>query len=575
MQIGILPPELRSIEQLFAGDSRFSVPKYQRNFAWGPDEIEELWEDLLAAMQRQGEYFLGTLVLQRNDGETHEIIDGQQRLACIAMIFSAIRNVYLASRDNRASQLELAFLGSKDFAREAILTPKLVLNKINNETFVQNVLTSRDLKDIEDLLRRKTLHQSNRVLLIAYKYFLGVVTTEAANRGTRADEFLVPLINTLRSQLKLITIPVTSDEDANLFFESLNARGRELAISDLVKNRLYFEAGDQVDRAEQLWDQMESDLGRRPIPEFIRHYWIAKKAPSSSPMVREKHLYRMIAQAISGDKVAALALIQDIRESATDYAKISDFALWPDDPAYDESFSDAIADLRLFRVTQTNPLLLNTIQCFDPPSEVAKTFRIVANFCYRYFIIGNQSPGNLEKVSADIARQIRDGTYTSASGIADALRAVNPDPTFRSDFTLATFTRARARIARYTLSKISDHLAHASGQAGAELVANTNPRQVTLEHVLPRDLRAPWPKAFSTGIDPADFVHRIGNLTLLTAKVNREAADMSFSDKKRIALMPSQLPLNLDFKALDKWGEKEIEERQDRLAKRAIEVWRL
>ena len=107
MQIGILSPELKSIEQLFAGGARFSVPRYQRSFAWTADETEELWEDLFGAVQRSGEYFLGTIVLQRKDSEAQEIIDGQQRLACITMLFSAIRNVFLAARDERAQQIEL------------------------------------------------------------------------------------------------------------------------------------------------------------------------------------------------------------------------------------------------------------------------------------------------------------------------------------------------------------------------------------------------------------------------------------------------------------------------------------
>jgi hypothetical protein len=437
------------------------------------------------------------------------------------------------------------------------------------------VLESQDLQTVEASLRPKNLLPSNRLLLEAYRYFLTRVTSEAASKGRQSDEFLVPLIDTLRTQLKLIAIPVTSDEDANLFFESLNARGKELAISDLVKNRLYFEAGDQVDMAEQLWDQMEGDLARRPIPEFIRHYWIAKRTDPSSPIVREKHLYRMIAQVITGNKPEALRLIQDLRQSAADYARISDYALWPDDPAYDDPFSESLGDLRLFRVTQTNPLLLNAIQHFSTPSEIAKTFRIVANFSFRYFIIGNQSPGNLERVSAGIAHQIRAGTYTSSTHVADALRAVNPDPTFRSDFALAVLPKGRARIARYTLSKISDHLARRSGREGAERVVNPDGRQVNLEHVLPRDIPEPWRSAFSRDVDPAEYVFRIGNLTLLTARVNREAADKSFDEKKRIAFDSSQLPINESFRALTKWSEREIEQRQDSLAKAALEVWKL
>lgn len=576
MQIGILPPELKSIEQLFAGNSRFSVPRYQRSFAWTADETEELWEDLTGAVQRSGEYFLGTIVLQRKDSESQDIIDGQQRLACIAMLFSAIRNVFLAAKDDRAKQIETLFLGSKGFARDAELTPKLTLNKINNETFFQYVLGSKDASTVEATLKKNKddLNPSNGLLPEAYKYFLGRVAQEVASKGTKADELLVPLIDTLRTKLKLITIPVATDEDANLFFESLNARGKELAISDLVKNRLYFETGSQVDRAEQLWEQMEKDLARRPVPEFIRHYWIAKKAAKDSPNVREKNLYRMVANAIKGKQKEAMTLSQNLAKSAPDYARISDYSLWPDDSAYGDAFADTLDDLRLFRVTQMNPALLNAMQYFAKAADIAETFRIVANFGFRYFIIGNQSPGNLERISASIAYEIRAKTYTSPKDVADALRSVNSDPTFRSDFTLASI-EDRKKIARYTLAKITNYLAKQSGPAGAEQVANPDAKEVNLEHVLPQSVPSAWRSAFSSGVNPADYVYRIGNLTLLTAKVNRDAADKSFSDKKKLALNDSSLKINEFFSGVSKWGDKQIEQRQDGLAKAALEVWKL
>jgi Protein of unknown function (DUF1524) len=488
------------------------------------------------------------------------------------MLFSAIRNVFLASKDNRAVQIEVTFLGSKNYTRDAAIIPKLALNKINNETFLDHVVTSEDLAKVTGYLKKKDIQPSNRLLLEAYKYFLQKVTTEAASTGTQADNFLVPLIDTLRTKLKLITIPVATDEDANLFFESLNARGKELAISDLVKNRLYFETGDQVGRAEQLWEQMENDLARRPVPEFIRHFWIAKKTDKNSPNVREKNLYRMVAQDVKGNPGQAISLVQDLRQSSTDYARISDSDLWPDDAAYDDSFSESLDDLRLFRITQMNPLLLNATQLFSAPSDIAKTFRIVANFAFRYFIVGNQSPGNLERVSASIAYEIRAETYTSPTHVADALRAVNPDPTFRSDFTLASMKGAR--IARYTLSKINNLLAKQSPQGG-EQIANPNAKELNLEHVLPKDIPTGWHTTFSSGTDPADYVYRIGNLTLLNAKLNREIGGKLFAEKKRIALDSSPLKINDFFKSISNWGEQQIEQRQELLAKAALEVWKL
>ena len=158
---------------------------------------------------------------------------------------------------------------------------------------------------------------------------------------------------------------MTSEEDANLFFESLNARGKELAVSDLVKNRLYSEAGDQVTRAQQLWEQMETHLARRPIPEYLRHFWIAKKIDAKGFNVREKQLYRLIAQDVKGKRTLTLKLLTDLSSSAEDYARINDYNLWPDDDAYDANFEDALNALRLFRVTQCNPILLNAIQHYQ------------------------------------------------------------------------------------------------------------------------------------------------------------------------------------------------------------------
>lgn len=551
------------------------VPKYQRSFAWGADEIEELWEDLLSAMTRKSEYFAGTIVLHKKTHGPQEIIDGQQRLTCVSMIFSAIRNVFMASHDPRAEHLFIAFLGGKDFTRDAPVSPKLMLNDINNEVYLDRVVTSQNLEVIDAALKDKSLNSSNRLLLQAYRYFLAKITSEVGSKGTQADEFVVPLIDCLRNSVKLITIPVTSEEDANLFFESLNARGKELAVSDLVKNRLYLEAGKQVSRAQGLWERMESELGRRPVPEFLRHFWIAKKIEAGVSTVREKALYRMVSVKVRGKQAATLKLLKDLSLSAADYARISDYNLWPDEDAYDKAFEETLNDLRLFRVTQCNPILLNTIQKFRKPKDVAKVFRTVADFSFRHFIIGGQSPGNLERASNRIAVGIREGDYSTPDDVADAFRAVNPAANFRSDFELASFAKARAKLARYTLSRITNFMARVRTKTGAEQIANPDAKQVSLEHVLPQSPKSEWLSPFSKGIDPKDYIYTIGNLTLLNAKANQDEINESFAEKQRLALNDSTLDINQTFRVLKQWGEKEIEGRQAELAKTALQVWKL
>ena len=199
----------------------------------------------------------------------------------------------------------------------------------------------------------------------------------------------------------------------------------------------------------------------------------------------------------------------------------------------------------------------------------------MANFSFRYFIIGNQSPGNLERVSNGIAAGIRTGEHATAVKVADAFRAINPDASFRSDFKLALMPKARAKIARYALAKLTNFIAKQSGKAGGEQIANPDGKQLTLEHVLPQSPTPAWTKEFARGVKPVDYIYRIGNLTLLNAKVNREAADESFQNKQNMALNDSTLAINHYFKNLTRWADNEVEARQDKLAKIAEEIWRL
>jgi uncharacterized protein with ParB-like and HNH nuclease domain len=569
MSNGILPPELKSIEGLLSGNRIYSVPKYQRNFSWTKDEVQELWEDTCAAVEAEKmDFFLGTIVV-RDLQASLEIIDGQQRLACISMISSAIRNAFMAKGDDRAIQVFLQFLGAKDYNPQAVAKPRLVLNQQNNPTYLDFVISSADAVTVTNGLKDKTLTESNRLLLEAYKFFLEEIGKQVSNLGTRSDEFIVPLLNCLRSSVKVISIPVQSEEDAFHIFEALNARGKDLAVSDLVKNRLYSESGNQIGRAQQLWEKMEGDLVRRPIPEYLRHYWIAKRAPENELKVREKALYRTIA-ANSKGPAKAVGALTGFGSSARSYAMIEDYTLWPNDPNYDKSFELSLSELKLFRVSQCYPVLLNAVDEFKDPKNIAATFRIVANFSFRYNIIGGGTSGDLESVFGSIAYGIRSGTYTSPTDIADTLRGVNPDSKFRLAFESATIPKSKARLARHVLGRLNDYM----GGPQLEMVANKDPKVVNLEHILPQKPDASWKAFLSPGIGAEDLVDRIGNLTLLILKTNDKIGNKPFQ-KKQLAYKKSKLKLNTSLKRVKKWSDREIEKRQKELAKIALEVWKL
>ena len=93
-----IKPETTNLEDLFAGSTTgYYIPKYQRDYSWKIDELDELWEDIFKAYEKQEKYFMGTIVLNKENHEEHQkqydIVDGQQRLATFAILFNAIRIV--------------------------------------------------------------------------------------------------------------------------------------------------------------------------------------------------------------------------------------------------------------------------------------------------------------------------------------------------------------------------------------------------------------------------------------------------------------------------------------------------
>ena len=64
-------------------DRQFRVPPYQLPYAWGNDQVDELWSDLTDSLSDT--HFMGSIVLNVEDENTPEIIDGQQRLMTLSV----------------------------------------------------------------------------------------------------------------------------------------------------------------------------------------------------------------------------------------------------------------------------------------------------------------------------------------------------------------------------------------------------------------------------------------------------------------------------------------------------------
>jgi hypothetical protein len=547
-----------SLGELLRRPIAFAVPVYQRDFAWTKEEVGTLWSDLTIALSEgRDEYFLGAITVSRADtSKRSSIIDGQQRLAVIAMIFAAITDAWRKQGDEkRANGVFHDYLGSED-RRTGDVMPKLSLNEANNPVFQSRVLEGKTLKPEE----KKILSHSNRLLDEAQSQITKALQDWLAKSEDKASS-LLDLEEFLSTAVNLILIEADDEADAFVLFETLNDRGLDLAVSDLVKNYLFSLAGSHyLERFKQSWVEIATLVGSQNLTTFLRHSWL-----SETGLVRERDLYRTLRDNVKGTPPAR-QFMDKLRKRAELYAALSnpEHSYWADAPSDVRDYLDPLA---LFKVAQYRPVLLSAMEVASV-DLVTKILRLLVVVSYRYTVISQLGTGNLESIYTDCALAIRTG---KAKGIKDVFAALRPayvdDARFMADFAARQFTSAG--IARYSLAQLNDHL-----ESDPERQVAERSGRITLEHILPRNPGKAWGMNAGNAEDIDEVVDRIGNLTLLEKGKNRGLGNAGFKEKKEAGYATSGLALNKSISEYLDWTTKTIETRSHSLAKVARDVWR-
>lgn len=547
-----------SLGELLRRPIAFAVPVYQRDFAWTKEEVGTLWNDLTAALSEgRDEYFLGAITVSRADASKRSnIIDGQQRLAVIAMIFSAITGAWRKHGDERrANGVFHDYLGSED-RRTGDVMPKLSLNEANNPVFQSRVLEGKALTPEE----KKLLSHSNRLLDEAQSQINKALQDWLAKSDDEPSS-LLDLEDFLSTAVNLILIEADDEADAFVLFETLNDRGLDLAVSDLVKNYLFSLAGSHyLERFKQSWVEIATLVGSQNLTTFLRHSWL-----SETGLVRERDLYRTLRDNLKGT-APARQFMDKLRKRAELYAALSnpEHSYWVDASS---DVRDYLDPLSLFKVAQYRPVLLSAMEVLGV-DMVTKILRLLVVVSYRYTVISQLGTGNLESIYTDCALAIRSG---KAKGIKDVFAAIRPayvdDARFIADFAARQFTNAG--VARYTLAQLNDHL-----ESDPERQVAERSSRITLEHILPRNPSKAWGIVAGKPQDIAEYVDRIGNLTLLEKGKNRGLGNAGFAEKKAKGYSTSGLALNKNICEQEDWTKEAIKRRSDALAQVARVVWR-
>jgi hypothetical protein len=540
-------------------DGDLAVPLYQRSYAWRVENANELFQDVGTAIaEKEPEYFLGSIILIRGADARREVVDGQQRLATTMILIAAIRDYFLTKGDkNRADDLERDYLGTRDLKTQE-WTPKLRLNELDHDYFTKRILSRPDSTDRAVEATRDSHRRLDAGARAAAEH-IGALAKTRSN----PTEHLVDWVIYFKTHVRVIWVRVPDDTNAFTIFETLNDRGLELAISDLLKNYLFHRAEDRIGEVQHRWIAMHGTLeaveDETIVVPFVRHLW-----SSMHGITREKELYNRIKNTISS-KQAAVDLAGTLKNGARTYAAIlnTNDELWT---TYGHTARSHMVTLNLLGMVQMRPLLLAILDKFAVP-EVRASLRVLVSWAVRFLITGGLGGGTLEGHYSAQAVNVRDGAIKGAKGLANAMGDVVPsDSEFRKQAEVITVSKSH--LARYYLQALERQ---ARGESQPELVPNPNEEEINLEHILPQN-----PGTTGWGHIPVEIARasarRLGNLVLLREAANNAAGNASFAQKKP-TFAASEFKLTSMVAKHSGWGLAEIEERQKHLANLAIKTW--
>ncbi len=432
--------DLEGIAHVLA-DNRLKVPVFQRSYAWEKSHVTDLLQDITSALRAGAqEYFLGSIVVSTEHSGVLEVVDGQQRLATVTIILAQIRDYFLSQgEEERAATLERDYLLKRDLTQEP--APKLTLNEIDNGFFQKSILSRPGTTD-RGVLPTRTSHKLlSDASTTAAKHIASVVATTKT-----PIDLLLDYVEYLGEKAKVILVRVPDHANAFTIFETLNDRGLELAISDLLKNYLFYRAENRLPEAQASWTAMLGGLSAvvgndASVVDYVRHYW-----SSHNGATRERDLYAAIRKRVSSKQAAVDLVAHGLENGGRLYAAIlsPSHELWSE---YGASARQHIETINLLRMVQVRPLLLAILEKFSL-AEARKALRATVAWGVRFLVHGGLGGGVLEDNYCERAKSIHSGKITTAAQLLKAMAAVVPaDRAFEEAFASASV--AQAYLARY------------------------------------------------------------------------------------------------------------------------------
>lgn len=547
--------EKQTIAEVFSPDKFYIIPPFQRRFVWDKENFQQLMEDLWEAFESgKGYYFLGSIVLSREGRNLYKVIDGQQRLTTISLLYATLRDIV---NDNELRAELNNFIYSP---------PARTLNR--NEDFrikFESPDSRPESKEYEAIIRGKAEE-------IKYPRFREALDVFKKWLEDKSLDVLEKFISFLNLQTYMVVISTREIETAINIFNVINSRGLPLTNADLIKSYIYERLPNEQARREFVkeWERLETEFSEERFGQnefdailgFIRSYY--------NPQKPKEALFKEYTKLIQNNEIK-VSEFKDLLSSVTDLYEglikdLDKIDNLPIDSSGKTKLKNMIIILREFYPSSEWIGAVVWFYKVKGEERFLEFVKALEKRLYLDWLVGKTPTVRLRPVYETL-EYIKNNKSTDE--IMDNLAKDLPNKeTIESHLDAEDFYgKFRGRLAKYTLLRIE--------YSAKERDLLDNLENITVEHILPRSPTDEWKKIF--GYDYDKYVNKLGNLTLIKGNLNSKMRNKPFNEKKKLLIEAKgrefTLLNNTLLQQYTKWTRSELENRHKNLKELVLSIY--
>ncbi len=537
-------------------EKQFVIPIYQRVYSWEKEQCKQLWDDIIKTGgndQIEG-HFIGSIVFV-HDGiytTSHNellIIDGQQRLTTITLLFIALRD-HLNDEDE--------FL--EKFSRQKIQNRYLINSDEKGDKRFKLFLSEPDRDTLLSLIDKNKRKPSEPSLKIVENFKL-------FEKWVSNTDKLETIFKGLE---KLIIVEIALEkgkDDPQLIFESMNSKGMELAQTDLIRNYIVMET--EVEKREgfynKYWRAMEEEFKQNEtlFNQFVRHYLTIKTR--DTPNI--KKVYVAFKDYRQKERIGIEYLLKDLQKYCGYFCQI----VFKKEANKD--LNKALGFLVDLEMDVIYPLLLELYSDYNDgvlsKDDFRRSIALIESYICRRAVCG-LGTNSLNKVFPSFTKHIQKDEYFKSleahfGCLTNNQRFPNNNEFKKLFITIDFYNFKKIKKKKYFFERLENF----------DRKEPVNTQECTIEHIMPQKLTEEWERDLGENFQEIHnkYLHTIGNLTL--TGYNPEYSNKSFQEKRDMekGFKDSPLRLNQSLRDLESFGEKQIEKRANDLADFALKIW--